>query len=314
MKKKKSWMHVLILLSVLAGACALAPAGGDETPQADLSFEIEDSRSIKFQFDGPAQRIISLAPSNTEILFGLGAGEQVIGRDEFSDYPAEAAQVENIGGGWGDYDVELIVSLNPDLVLAADIIALEQIKAMEDLGLKVFLLANPDDFEGLYHNLEIAGKLCGKPEQAAAMIESFKSRVAEVEAKIKSVDSPPLVFYELDSTDPNAPWTSGAGTFIDTMITMAGGDNLGRSLEGAWAQISIEALIDRDPQVIILGDATWGGVTPEAVKARAGWATIHAVREDQVFPFDDNLVSRPGPRMVDGLEEMARLLHPDLFE
>jgi iron complex transport system substrate-binding protein len=95
---------------------------------------------------------------------------------------------------------------------------------------------------------------------------------------------------------------------------MAGGENLGRVLEDAWAQISIEELIEQDPDVIVLGDAVWGGITVEAVAARSGWENLTAVREDRVYPFDDNLVSRPGPRMVDGLEEIARLLHPDRFE
>jgi iron complex transport system substrate-binding protein len=97
------------------------------------------------------------------------------------------------------------------------------------------------------------------------------------------------------------------------MITLAGGENLGAQLPSDWAQLSLETLLTTEPDIIILGDATWGGVTPEAVAARAGWDSLTAVKEGRVIPFDDNLFGRPGPRLVDGLEVMARLLHPTLF-
>ncbi len=135
-----------------------------------------------------------------------------------------------------------------------------------------------------------------------------------VESAISVASELPLVFYELDVTDPNAPWTSGPGTFIDTMIRTAGGENLGSTLQGFWIQVSLEELIRLDPEVIILGDYTLGGVTPEMVAQRAGWEGLKAVIEGQVYTFDDNLVSRPGPRLLDGLEAMARLLHPELFK
>ncbi|KAA3657999.1 MAG: ABC transporter substrate-binding protein, partial [Chloroflexi bacterium] len=131
---------------------------------------------------------------------------------------------------------------------------------------------------------------------------------------ITAVEEKPLVFYEIDGTDPNAPCTTGTGTFVDTLINMAGGENVAAVLEGAWIQISIEELIVQDPELILLGDALWGGVTPEAVAAREGWDGLTAVQSNNVFPFDDNLVSRPGPRLVDGLEAMAQFLHPELFE
>jgi iron complex transport system substrate-binding protein len=98
------------------------------------------------------------------------------------------------------------------------------------------------------------------------------------------------------------------------LITMAGGNNLGDQLEGEWAQLSIEKLVEVDPDIILLGDAVWGGVTAESVAARAGWESLQAVKEGRVYPFDDNLASRPGPRMVDGLEALAKLMYPELFE
>ncbi len=263
---------------------------------------------------GPAQKIISIAPSNTEILFALGAGSQVIGRDAFSDYPTDAQSLPDVGGGWGELNTELLVSLQPDLVLAAQINTAEQVKTLEDLGLTVYYLANPTDMDGLYANLEEVARLTGRQAEAETLIADLQTRVAAVEEVIAPLSYRPLVFYELDSTDPNAPWTSGPGTFIDLLIGMAGGFNLGSELEGEWVQVSVEELIAKDPAFILLGDSVWGGVTPDAVAARPGWEGIAAVENGQVYPFDDNLVSRPGPRLVDGLEELARLLHPEAFE
>ena len=126
------------------------------------------------------------------------------------------------------------------------------------------------------------------------------------------VQERPLVFYELDATDPANPWTTGPGTFIDAAIRLAGGRNVGAVLDGAWAQISIEALLEQNPDIILLSDAPYG-VTPEAVAQRAGWDALKAVQEGKVYPFDPNLLSVPGPRLVEGLETLAVLLHPEVF-
>lgn len=288
------------------------PSPTAKPPDAKITVTDDLNRQITLQ--RPAQKIVSLAPSNTEILFALGAGNQVVGRDAFSDYPEAAKSLADVGGGWGELNNELVVSLQPDLVLAAQINTAEQVKTLEDLGLTVYYLANPTDFDGLYANLREVAALIGREEEAETLIEDLKARVAAVEEKVSLAAERPLVFYELDSTDVNAPWTSGPGTFIDLLLTMAGATNLGHDLQGEWVQVSVEELISRNPDIILLGDYVWGGVKPEDVAARPGWDAIAAVKNEQVYPFDDNLVSRPGPRLVDGLEELARLIHPELFK
>ncbi len=135
-----------------------------------------------------------------------------------------------------------------------------------------------------------------------------------VTARVADVAQKPLVYYELDATDPNAPFTSGPGTFVNLIIDAAGGKNFGAELNGEWVQVSVEELLAKQPDLILLGDNTYGGVTPEQVAARTGWQALKAVQQNMIFIFDDNLVSRPGPRMVDGLEAMAKLLHPELFK
>ncbi len=315
--RQKILVPILILLlasgSMLVACSTAATTPPVTAPTAQTAAQpivMTDGLNRTVTLDKPAQRVVSMAPSNTEILFAIGAGSQVVGRDEFSDYPADATSLPSIGGSYGEYNNEAIVNLKPDLVLASELNTAEQVQALEALGLKVYLLSNPTDLDGMYKNLEIVGKLTGHDADAAELVQSLKSRVAAVEEKLKNVSEQPLVFYELDSTDPNAPYTAGSGTFIDTLLSMAKGRNLGDMLDGSYAQISLEELVVQSPDIILLGDYTWGGVTPEDVAKRAGWEKLSAVQNGKVYTFDDNLVSRPGPRLVDGLEALANQLHP----
>lgn len=325
MKRIRILLYTALLLGgMLAGCTSPASQPGDApTPAATATFEAEptagsivmkDSRGKNIQLGAPAQRVVTLAPSNTEIMFAIGAGKQVVGRDMFSDYPPEAKNLPDIGGDYVAVDTETLLTLEPDLVLASELNPAEQIQGLEDLGLTVFVLGNPTDLEGMYVSLFTVGTLTGHEAEAAALTKTLQERVADLLARLGEVDSRPLVFYELDNTDPNAPWTSGPGTFMDTLIQMAGGANVGSVLKDAWAQISLEELIAQDPDIILLGDYMYGGVTPEEVAARPGWDALTAVQNQHIYTFDDNLVSRPGPRLVDGLEALARLLHPEAFE
>lgn len=318
------WSIVIILLATLlvSGCRELTveedaqiliptqPSTGEPTVVSQSeTIAIIDGMEKTINLNGPAQRVVSMAPSNTEILFAVGAGEQVVGRDAFSDYPEEALDLPDIGGSFGDYNLEAIVELQPDLVLAAEINTQEQVTAIEALGLTVFYLSNPVDMEGMYGNLQTVGRLTGHEMEASALVETLRKRVEAAERRIADVQEMPLVFYEIDATEPNAPYTAGEGTFIHTLIEMAGGRNLGAELDSSYGQFSLEELVVQDPDVILLGNYTWGGVTPEDVAARPGWEELSAVRSGQVYTFDDNLVSRPGPRLVEGLENMVELLH-----
>jgi len=320
MKRNEAFIILLLALLVIAVACnslstPVQVSTPTSKPATPAPLVLTDALGHTITLQKPAQRVVSLAPSNTEILFAIGAETQVVGRDQFSNYPEEAKSLPDIGGsGFGDVNTEAVVSLNPDLVLAAGLTPPELVSAMTDLGLTVFVMPNPTDLTGMYINLLTASKLTGREAEVEILIESLKTRVEAVESKVDGAEERPLVFYELDSTDPNAPWTSGPGTFMDSLITMAGGANVGSVLKDAWAQISLEELVSQDPDIILLGDYLYGGVTPEAVAARPGWSALSAVKDQRVYTFDDDLVSRPGPRLVDGLEALAKLLHPELFE
>jgi iron complex transport system substrate-binding protein len=299
-------LYLTLLPALLLTACGSANA-----PSGNLAFTDSLGREVKL--NQPAQRVVSLAPSNTEILYAVGAGSQVVGRDELSDYPAEVKSVSSVGGSMGDFNTEAIVSLEPDLVLASELNPPELASSLEGLGLTVYYLGNPETLEDMYTNLETVARLTGHENEAVDLVESLKSRVTAVDEKVAAVTEKPLVFYELDGTDPAKPWTSGPGTFIDQLIVRAVGVNAGAQLESEWAQISSEQLVAANPDIIILGDAVYG-VTPDSVKARPGWDVLTAVKNDQIFTFDDNLVSRPGPRLVDAFEQLAKLLHPEVFQ
>jgi len=299
----------LLLALLLALLTACSPQATPTSAPATLTFTDGLGRAVTL--DGPAQRIVSLAPSNTEILFAIGAGAQVIGRDELSDYPEEAKSIDKVGGSMGQYSTEAIVALEPDLVLAAEINPPELVKQLEDLGLTVYYLKNPTTIEEMYANLEIVAQLTG--HDVTELLDSLKARVAAVDEKITPISARPSVFYEIDASDASKPYTYGPGTFGDLLIERAGGFNIGSELSDPYPQISLEQLVVSNPSIIVLGDSMWG-ITPESVKQRPGWETIEAVKSGNIFPFDDNLVSRPGPRLVDGLEQLAKLLHPGLFE
>ena len=305
--------RIVLTLSVILVVFLISGCVAGQGSNQQGAINLEDGLGRQVTLTGPAQRIVSLSPSVTEILFAIGAGEQVIGRDSFSNYPAEAQSIQDVGGSMGNYSFETIASLQPDLVIAAEINTPEQVNALEDLGLTVYYLSNPVTLDGIFGLLETVGDLSGHQDEAAALNTELRERVNAVVEKLAGVEEKPVVFYELDGSDPAKPWTPGPGTFVDELIRAAGGENAAAGLTSAWAQISIEELLVQDPDIIVLGDSIWG-MTAEQVADRAGWDTLSAVKEGNIYPFNDDLVSRPGPRLVDGLEELARLIHPELFE
>lgn len=313
MKNKTRQLAFAILLatSLLLTACrsAIMPT---EAPHSETMTFVDDL-GVALEFSEYPQRIVSISPSTTEILFAIGAGDQVVGRDEMSLYPEEALMVTSVGALWGELPTEAILALEPDLVIAAQIISEDQAQALRDLGLNVYWQANPTSYEDLWENLREIANLTGHIDETETLIASLDQRVKSVQGKIATTSERPSVFYELDATEPANPWTAGAGTFIDYIINMAGGTNAASALKGDYTQISAEQLIAVNPDIILLSDALYG-VTPESVAERPGWEVITAVINNAIYPIDPNMMSVPGPRLVDALEETAKFLHPELFE
>lgn len=303
---------LVFLIFALAGCSAMPAVEATQAATESTAISVVDGNGTTIELEKPAVRIVSLSPSVTEILFAIGAGSRVAGREDSVVFPEEALQVASVGSTYSELPTEAILALEPDLVVAGEIITAEQVEALKALNVTIFWQSNPTDFDGLYKNINELGTLTGNIKEAEALVKDLQDRVAVVSEKVSAVEEKPSVFYELDGTDPANPWTSGGGTFIDTIITLAGGTNITTDME-SYAQISTEELATRNPAVILLGDAMYG-ITPESVAARPAWNVMTAVVNNAIYGIDPYILSVPGPRLVDGLEEAARLIHPELFE
>jgi iron complex transport system substrate-binding protein len=329
MKRSRLYAAGVLVLGLVVAACAgPGPASSPVPAPQEVSpmptspptstalptvepVVVADARGERIELAGPAERVVSLAPSNTEILYAIGAGDRLVGRDDFSDYPESAMEAPSIGSTYGELNVEAVVGLEPEVVLAAGITPPEQIQALEEVGLPVFVVGNPQEFDGLFENLVTVGVLTGREEQAEALAQDLEGRFREVTSAVADVE-PVKLFYEVDGTDPTAPWTTGSGTFQQLVFELAGGENIASDLEG-WVQLSEEEIVVRDPEVIIFATGSFVPTTVESLKARAGWGQITAVREGHVYALDTDLLDLPGPRLVEGLERVAEILHPERF-
>jgi iron complex transport system substrate-binding protein len=269
----------------------------------------DDGRAITF--DRPPQRIISLSPGLTESLYALGAGDKVVVTDKYSDFPAENAPKAKLDT-YPKPNVEQIVALQPDLILVL-VEGDDFVQAMSARGIKVLRIF-PKTFDGTLQDINLLGKVLGAPETATRLTSNMGERATAVEAKTKNAPKVP-VLYELDASDPTKPFVAGPEGFYGDLIPLAGGKNVFDDLKTSAAQVSAEQVIARNPTVIILGDANspFNAQTPDMVAARTGWGVIDAVKNHHIFELNDAFLSRPGPRLVDGLEQMAKILHPELF-
>jgi iron complex transport system substrate-binding protein len=274
----------------------------DPTPFASL---IDDEGTV-VEIPAEPQRIVSLTPATTEILFALGAGPRVVATTDFDDYPPEAVALPDVAS-YQAVDVEKIVGLEADLVVAGgnsfnDPTALERLR---QLGVPVLVVYAPT-IDGVLHDIQLIGNAVGRGEAASDLAAEMRAGFDQVGSAVSGLDRP-RVFYELDAT--STIYTAAADSFVAEMIERAGGTPITTGSPTDFA-IPLEDLIAADPEVIVLGDAAYG-VTAEAVAGRAGWAVMTAVREGAIRPADDIVVTRPGPRLVDGLRELARAIHPE---
>ncbi|OQY99456.1 MAG: hypothetical protein B6D41_01470 [Chloroflexi bacterium UTCFX4] len=273
---------------------------------------VTDSAGRSLTLTAIPARIISLAPSTTEIVCAVGACDKLVGADQFSDYPAQVKAVPKLSDGFNP-NYEQIVAAKPDLVLVAGITSPDVIKKLDELKLSLLVVgAEKSTFDTIASEIKMVGVAVGNAEQADAVVTAMWAKIAKVEQKVAQAKTQPRVFWELDATDPAKPFTPGPGSFVDELIKRAGGINIAAGATSPFPQLNVEEIIKANPQVIILSDAAYG-IAPESVGKRPGWNVIEAVKLNQVFPIDDNLVSRPGPRVADGLEAAAKLIHPELF-
>ena len=253
------------------------------------------------------QRIVSLAPSNTEILYALNLGDRVVGVDQFSNYPPAAQSKPKIGS-YSAANLEQVVSREPDLILAAGITRPDVLTALASRGLAVIVL-NPTDLPGVLTNISLVGQIADVNADAARLRGSLEARIATVTERVRGTTTKPRAFVEID---PTLFFSVGPKSFVDDLIARAGGTNIAADTGTPYPQLSQEQILARDPEVILLADGSQG-VTPEAVKTRPGWGNVSAVKTGRIVVLDEDVFLRSGPRSVDALEAMLRYLHPELF-
>lgn len=274
------------------------------------SLTVVDDAGRSVTLSGPPKRIMALTPGHTEILFALGAEDRIIAVDQWSDYPPAAKAKPRIASF--NSNLEQIIRFSPDLILSTRGAA-EPLLPLERHGIRVMIFA-PRTLDDLYRNILLIGRMVDAEARAEGLVEAMRQRVAAVVEKVRDAPRPTL-FIELDGSDPGRPFTAGPGSFIDVLVQLAGGINVAARSRAAWPQFSLEELIRADPDLIILADPVAPPIpyVSELAARRPGWSRLRAVRLGAITAIDASQISRPGPRIVEGLELLARLLHPDRF-
>jgi len=251
------------------------------------------------------ERIVSIGPSNTEFLFALGAGDRIVGDDDFSDQPAAAKTKDHVGGV--KVNLEKVVSLKPDLIVTVKF-SDGTIEALTQTTAAV-LVVDPVGLADVTRSASMLGKAIGADGEALA--KDLQGKLDALKAKVGS--APKLkVFDEEDASDLTKLYTVGPGSFLNDLITLAGGTNIAAGAKSAYPTISTEEVIKADPDVIVLDDAAFG-TTVDSIAKRPGWSALAAVKNGRVYPLDPNLMSRPGPRIAEAAQVLAQLIHPELF-
>jgi iron complex transport system substrate-binding protein len=296
------------------GAPALQPSG----EELEALQNLVDDHGYKTSLTAYPNKIISVAPSCTEILYAIDAGDKVVAVTNYDDYPYDFAAWIAAGNmtSVGDFtspNLEVIISLDPDLILASGGVQAESVNTLRERGYKVLVL-DPTSVDGILKNIELVGNATGKQAEATNLVNDLTSRINAVAETVASATKPKVyyeTYYEITSS-----WTIGAKAWQTELIEKAGGTNIFGDQQMDYYQYQVEALIARNPDAIVLpasGMGTGEQASLEAVKARPGWDTMNAVQNDRIYQINPNIIERAGPRVVDAIEQMAEFFHPELF-
>ena len=292
----------LLFLLVFAGAASAA----DWEPVT-----ITDDLGVTVTIDKYPERIVSLSPANTEILFALGLGDRIVGVTEYCTYPEAALSKDKIGG-FSTINTEKIAVLNPDLLVAADGNSEETIVHLRELGYTI-ITVNADTIDTTLADIRLIGKAAGVESAAEELVSSMQADLAEIAEKTKGAEKPTILHCMW--TDPL--WVSGSGTFQDEMISAAGGVNAAAA-EGGWVALTMEKFLTMNPDIIVVDSGDGMGVgTDDALKnfflKDSRMQSLSAVQNERVYVVNADIIDRGGPRIVEGVEALAEIAHPDIF-
>lgn len=318
MNIKKTMKNViaLLLMAIVAfqlGGC-VKNASQEEvietrdivSEQAQYPYIFTDSNGKEVVIDKEPQSIISVAPSITEFIYALGKDDRLIARTDYCDYPQEVAQVESIGS-LTEPNIEKIIELNPDIVIASTHFQDDVAKKLDDLGINVVVLYDADNFDGVYELIGTLGNILNASDKANELVGEMKTKIENIQEKVQDEETPSM--YYVVGFGQYGDYTATGETFIGTMIDIAGGDNIAKDATG-WAY-SLEKIIEKDPEYIVITDRH--GMKDQFM-IEAGYKELTAVKNNKVIEVDENLLSRQGPRLAEGIEVLAKILHPNLFE
>ncbi|MED5102986.1 MULTISPECIES: ABC transporter substrate-binding protein [Niallia] len=284
------------------------------TEEASFPVTIKDGLDQEVVIEKKPEKIVSLMPSNTEIIFALGLGEELVGVSDFDNYPKEAAEKEKVGGM--DFNVEKIISLNPDVVLAHASSAhnsTEGLQQIRDAGIDVVVVNDATSFEDVYKSMDMIGQATGTEKEANKLVADMKEKLSAIKEKAAAIsDSDKKAVYIEVNAEPNL-FTTGKKTFMQEMLDTIRANNI--ISEEGWIQVDQEAVIAANPDVIITTYGAYSEKSPiEQISSRKGWEKINAVKEKQIVDVDSDTVTRSGPRLVDGVEAVAKAVYPDVFK
>lgn len=323
---KKRWIALFLCVVLCAAAlagCAAQPAEETGTPEASESTEAnesaeaaEPSSSEAAEADGvtvtdmagnevtvkKADKIVSLTPAGTEIVCALGAAKQLVGVDAYSDYPEITESIEVVGDFNGP-DVEKVASLEPDVVLAGTGLQEEAVAQLQELGIAVAVV-EATTFDEISGSIELIGEIIGAQEEAQTVIGEIDAAVEEAQANQPAEKK--TVYYVM-SYGENGNWTSGPGSFINTMIELAGGKCVTEDAEYPWIEYPVEDLVVANPDIILVGETM--GSEADGLAQAQGYQDLDAVKNGKVYEIDANVFTRPGPRIAEAIAQLSEILN-----
>ena len=309
---------VVIIVLLISAAFIIYYQGQAPDEGLEALQSLVDDTNYPTSLTAYPERIVSVAPSCTELLFAIGAGDKVVGVTDYCNYPYNFTAWIAEGnmtsvGNFKDPNMEVITTLDPDLILASGGVQAESVDTLRERGYKVLVL-DPTTIDGILNNVELVGNATGKRAEATAFVNDITTRIETVENTVAGATKP-KVYYEVYYY-ATASWTIGALAWQTEVIEKAGGTNIFDDQQTDYYQYQVEALIDRNPDVIVLPGEGMGSGTAEsvdAVKVRPGWDTTNAVQNDRIYQINSDIIERSGSRLAEAIEQMAEFFHPELF-
>ena len=322
MKKQHAYLLVMAIVTIISMSAAVTTFVYNQSQTNALGsssmITVVDDTGYVLSLSSYPKRIVSLIPSNTEILFAIGAGDRVVGITDYDDYPhnfsawIEAGNISSIGGTYNPA-IEPIVALEPDLVLAfgGSGGSLDAIDKLRNLGINVLTL-HPKDANGVLSDIQMVGRVTGREDEAADVIKNMSQRITAVINEVKSATTTQEVYVEI-WTDPYM--SVGPQSWISSLVSLAGGQNIFENATTQYPVVSSETIIQQNPDVMVFipqgGSYFWGSF--DDVAKRTGWNEITAVKTNNMYATPEGLVETPGPRTVDAIEILAKIIHPEIF-